>query len=379
MLISTSEEFVSFLEQSKNNRKINAELTADIDLSRYDGIIFPDVSSVNECYSGNFNGCGHIISGINIPYSQRRVRTGIFGMIGRSGVVKNLTIRGTINGRATVGSICGINKGTIENCTVECEIQGNSCTSGIASINYGIITDCSFKGNINLNRGRGGGICCENMNIGILKNNVNYGWLSDDTGAFICRYNNGLIIDCVNQTSQSPKLANVVSSCGIVDDIMCYAPGGLLYDKEEAIFNILKVLKRLLPTKIISIMSTFDVTYLPEFIERASSAIDTSIRAGTDLYRKADTSAITAFERFGLQLFSHNDDTPVLVLKKILVSCPSMFANNINIERLMPSGHEAAERPGNRYNDIKSAIREINEYYSNLRSLHNLAEQEFCR
>ncbi len=103
-------------------------------------------------YSGTFDGCGYIITGLYKESSHSYV--GLFG--GVSGVVKNVGLYGCFfgeepvikNGGEYVGGIAGYSKGTIEKCflTDSC-IEGDMRVGGIVGyVNSGSINNCYNNG-----------------------------------------------------------------------------------------------------------------------------------------------------------------------------------------------------------------------------------------
>ena len=115
---------------------------------------------------------------------------GLFGCIGRNGVVKNLTVECsgfnvyTVSG-GYVGLVVATNHGLVANCSSSVSDTFNSSCSlgskttyvcswgGIAGRNYGSIVSCEFRGKVNLSSPRSGGIA--GSNCGLIKGCVNYG------------------------------------------------------------------------------------------------------------------------------------------------------------------------------------------------------------
>ena len=141
------------------------QLTDDIDLN---GVAFtpigssvttgngPQATTTLYPFSGQFDGAGHYISGINIDNNSSN-NQGLFGVIGSGAIVKNLVLTNSyFDGKDNVGGIAGTNHGTIENCHVtktvtihashtegrenelKCKAHG-----GIAGSNGGTVTGCS--------------------------------------------------------------------------------------------------------------------------------------------------------------------------------------------------------------------------------------------
>ena len=144
-------------------------LKADISLENTDFLPIPS-------FGGIFDGNGHTISGLHMTDSI--TPTGLFGQLQATGVIKNLTVSGSIvpSGDARyVGGIVGENYGTVMDCTFTGNVTGSDSVGGIAGVNglTGKITGCEATGTV-----QG----------------------SDMTGG-IAGYNLGIIGSCVNKAS----------------------------------------------------------------------------------------------------------------------------------------------------------------------------------
>ena len=111
-------------------------------------------------FQGTFDGDGHTIKNLNLTeyvseesVNQQYVQTGLFGVLGNRGVVRNLNIEGmrfaavSSHSGSRCGSIAGMNFGTIENCSVKGTISSaesgtKTYVGGIAAQNMGIIAHC---------------------------------------------------------------------------------------------------------------------------------------------------------------------------------------------------------------------------------------------
>ena len=125
-------------------------------------------------FNGEIDGQGNIIANISV-YEQTDA-VGLIGVLGESGVIKNLKISsGKIEGNARVGSFIGIKKGTIKNCINGAkviayvdknekkgfyaggivgfnqagDIEGLDTIGGIVGGNYGSIESAYNSGKIN--------------------------------------------------------------------------------------------------------------------------------------------------------------------------------------------------------------------------------------
>ena len=103
---------------------------------------FPEyfVRAASPPFTGTFDGDGNTINvGTRAFNGDYNINSGLFGHIGASGVVSNLTIAGTLTGGGSptshVGGLVAINEGEI----VDVTTPGNLLTSRIAVFNIGVI------------------------------------------------------------------------------------------------------------------------------------------------------------------------------------------------------------------------------------------------
>lgn len=132
-------------------------------------------------FSGIFDGEGHTISGFN--HTGAGYVTGFFRYIESSGLVKNLTIKGIIEGdeeEECIGGLCGVNYGTIRNCTFRGTVKGRDTIGGIVGINEssGTILSCTAKGRILGNYSTGG---VAGINHGVINYCTNQAGINDNT------------------------------------------------------------------------------------------------------------------------------------------------------------------------------------------------------
>ena len=102
-------------------------------------------------FGGVFDGNGNTISGINITDSVSPA--GLFGVLQKDSVVKDLKVKGRIavSGEAdSIGGIAGICYGSILNSSFEGFITGESNVGGIVGVNeiQGEIRNCKFNGTV---------------------------------------------------------------------------------------------------------------------------------------------------------------------------------------------------------------------------------------
>jgi len=140
------------------------KLNADIDLSEKEWT--PIGTDYDHSFKGTFDGNGKIITLTSV--SSENTNVGLFGHISGDGVVKKLTISGTItvttDKELAVGGIAGINQGTISSCYSAVTItatttsinmandvnsDGDSLAAGgLVGSNAGTIENCYSSGDV---------------------------------------------------------------------------------------------------------------------------------------------------------------------------------------------------------------------------------------
>lgn len=145
--IGTAAELTWFANQvNGGNTGINAVLTQSIDLNSQAWT--PIGNDYDHEYSGTFDGQNETIS--NLSINATTGYQGLFGNVGKTGTVKNLTVGGTVSVKANgnyVAGLVGFNKGTIDNCTTNVNVTRDSTstsayTGGITGQNNGTIIRC---------------------------------------------------------------------------------------------------------------------------------------------------------------------------------------------------------------------------------------------
>ena len=167
--IKTEEELRSFarsctLDSWSRGKKV--VLDNDLVLESADALPIPT-------FGGTFDGGGHTISGLAIDDSISPA--GLFGVVQKSGVVKNLHIEGTVapsGDSQNLGGIAGENHGTIESCTFNGSVSGKRNIGGIAGQNAatGVIRSCEAAGAIFGQNMTGGLVGC---NLGAVVSSKN--------------------------------------------------------------------------------------------------------------------------------------------------------------------------------------------------------------
>ena len=146
--IATAEELRAFAEKVNDGETTaNAVLTANIDLNNQPW--YP-IGSEDHLYTGTFDGRNFKISGLTIDSSSADYQ-GLFGHVGSSGKVQNLTVSGTVIGRMKVGGIAGQNLGNVINCAFSGSVKGSgSIVGGVVGHNYigGSVTNSYNTGEV---------------------------------------------------------------------------------------------------------------------------------------------------------------------------------------------------------------------------------------
>ena len=254
-VISTAQDLINLSKENESFEGETIVLDADIKLSKVNDFSGICMSS-SESFKGTFDGCGHSISGINISGQKK---AGLFGYIGKGGIVQNVTIKDadiSLKGQEFRGGgiAAEISNGTIQNChVVNTKIiqtpsysYGSSpsallvCVGGIVGYakNTSIIRNCSFDGEIKGSLSGGGlvgFVDYDGTYQVMIVNSVNHGSVKggrSGSGGILGRNTNGRVINCYNTgmvstTNDSEKVGALVgynSSNGVID--CCYALQG---------------------------------------------------------------------------------------------------------------------------------------------------------
>lgn len=130
-LIGTGAELAWFADQVKNGKvTLCAQLTAEIDLNGHPWTPIGSFGS-SKNYQGTFDGCNSTVNGLQV---SDKSYAGLFGVIGKSGIVERLKVAGTVsmasasgNGVKAVGAggIAGYCMGTIFQCSSSVDISND--------------------------------------------------------------------------------------------------------------------------------------------------------------------------------------------------------------------------------------------------------------
>lgn len=236
VLIGTADELIG-LSQSVadgNNRLGETfELTADIDLTGTD--FFP-IGSDN-AFHGSFDGKGYTVT---LGLSDYR-KCAFIGTLGSSGVLKNLTLRGSVSGNVLTAGAVAENEGVITNCISYVNVtnygSAQSYSGGIVAVNRNNVSLCVNAGRIESSFNVGGIV--GNL-TGSLTSSVAFGSVASSGSTAlnvggVAGIASGRMTDCyayssvvVSATSKS-NVGSVAGSTTAADGGRNYAIGGL-YD-----------------------------------------------------------------------------------------------------------------------------------------------------
>jgi PGF-CTERM protein len=109
---------------------------------------FEPIGDGERPFTGTFDGNGYVVTGLEITDGESE-RVGLFGKIGRGGVVKDVSLRGvSIVGGQDVGGLAGSNAGTVRGSTVSGSVEGKEKVGGLAGRNIGEINGSSSTASV---------------------------------------------------------------------------------------------------------------------------------------------------------------------------------------------------------------------------------------
>ena len=209
-VINTADEFVAIGNDSGRWCE-NFVLGANIDLAGRTDVM--PIGDDEDYYEGKFSGDGHSISNVAMEFLDRGY-AGVFGV--NNGVIMNLSVSGTFDGKADNGGICGYNGGSglIYNCSFSGSVSGQLFrVGGICGNNSGIVKNCYAIADIDAPEDAGG-ICGRSeaaLGTPEISNCYFVGKVSAQSNVdAICGSNSGEISNCYYNTD----ICNVTSEKG---------------------------------------------------------------------------------------------------------------------------------------------------------------------
>lgn len=130
---------------------------------------FIPVGSYSVPFSGSLDGQGNTISNLSITDKSSN-RVGLFGVVARNSIIKNVTLSGgTVSGYdgGSIGSLIGINNGNVSNASSSAAVSGMSggFVGGLIGSNNGSINKSKASGNVGGSGGFRGGLVGSNGGV----------------------------------------------------------------------------------------------------------------------------------------------------------------------------------------------------------------------
>ena len=213
-LIETTEDMsklAEFIETSKVDYNGNHfRLENDLDYTDKEYMV---IASGTLKFQGTFDGNNKKIINLNFSAIETANKyLGLFGTIGESGTLKNLTFEsGVFEGHSYVGGMVAKLYGRIENCINKAEIKTakGSYAGGIACIGYesSAIINCANHGRIYTSSSYAGGIASDMKENTLIENCFNTGIIAPNSsnGGGITYRSFGVINNCYNEVSYDGK------------------------------------------------------------------------------------------------------------------------------------------------------------------------------
>lgn len=277
-------------------------LTENIDLGDSANRSWTPVGNGLKAFSGTFDGAGHTVSNLYIDSSDDY--QALFGYIGEKGIVRNLTVSGSVKTTtigSNVGIIVGKNNGTLLNCAAYGKVESSGGNvGGIAGMNHtdtASMINCLASVDVTGGGASVGGFSGTNEGGATTKNCISYGKVTASSKDI--QYIGGVIGFLTSNLVNSVALGNITipegktTAGGVAGEINnrgSYANCGWLSTE-----NINKSLKAL-PDKDEPNCTSFDnyenivTTYLPA--ENISTVLGTTPRIIFRSYPGIDKNAL---------------------------------------------------------------------------------------
>ncbi|WP_208454243.1 dockerin type I repeat-containing protein [Acholeplasma laidlawii] len=151
-LIRNESDWLALADSTTNGNSYKGvyfEVSSDIDELNFvdhpSNYKFAPVGTKDKPFSGILDGKG---INVRVHVSNQLDYQALFGHIGTTGEVRNISVSGHISGRNSVSGIAAINDGVIENVYNQAVIVGNQYVAGIAATNNGVIKNVYNKGKV---------------------------------------------------------------------------------------------------------------------------------------------------------------------------------------------------------------------------------------
>uniref|UniRef100_UPI0006D17F6B GLUG motif-containing protein n=1 Tax=Clostridium sp. NkU-1 TaxID=1095009 RepID=UPI0006D17F6B len=209
--IDSTEDFLEFARNCTSDTWSQGKefrLTRDLNLSGTNFVSIPT-------FGGLFDGQGHTIQGWSISHNISDI--GLFGIVQKGAIVKNLNVTGNIvstGAQDVLGGIAGTNYGTIYDCSFSGTVKGNSTVGGIVGNNEasGIITGCRASGIISGTHFTGGIV---GLNSGSILNCTNDCAVNTDyVEPSVSIKDIEIDLERLNSTENAPAYTDTGGICG---------------------------------------------------------------------------------------------------------------------------------------------------------------------
>ena len=229
VVVKNASDFVKAVKSiADGNSELNVYIAENINLTAEELAEYPIYTDeMKQSYNGIFDGAGHTITFDGLKQSM-------LYYIGSEGIIKNITVDGTISSiksdssdetsvtESIASGIAMANNGQIVNCINKADISGIKA-SGITILNNGIVYNCMNKGDITGLK-LAGAITCSNSSMviiasnegKIINQNENPSW-NNMTGN---DDDNGLLVqDFSSETDSSNKIEFAATANAIAEQI----------------------------------------------------------------------------------------------------------------------------------------------------------------
>lgn len=229
VVVKNASDFVKAVKSiADGNSELNVYIAENINLTAEGLAEYPIYTDeMKQSYNGIFDGAGHTITFDGLKQSM-------LYYIGSEGIIKNITVDGTISSiksdssdetsvtESIASGIAMANNGQIVNCINKADISGIKA-SGITILNNGIVYNCMNKGDITGLK-LAGAITCSNSSMviiasnegKIINQNENSSW-NNMTGG---DDDNGLLVqDFSSETDSSNKIEFAATANAIAEQI----------------------------------------------------------------------------------------------------------------------------------------------------------------
>lgn len=236
-LIKTTADYdklAAFIEKSSVTYKgKHFLLVNDLDFSA-DSTEFRILSANGVNWEAEFNGNGKSISGYSYTNTDSKAGRylGLFGNIGGSGYVHDLSINGTISGYQYIGGLVGNLYGTVRNVVNHSSLKASAYSAYIGGIAYkmfdgSLIDSCLNASDAKLSTDKGyiGGIAVETSTGSVISNSANEQPLKATSigyiGGIAYRMTGGIVRNCKNSgdISGTSQLGGIVGTTSSIDTI----------------------------------------------------------------------------------------------------------------------------------------------------------------